>query len=224
MRHNGYQLGQKGRRCGHDNRPHHPVGNGSCELTLTITTPAGNTISDTVTVSVSDSPYTPITEVELTFDETLYPGAKCEVEKGETPKVAVMYRTDIQLIPKLNDGAKLDNEKIEVTMNDGRLLTVAKKADFKWSSSDESVATVDNTGKVTIIGIGDATILLMINDNGTKFVAKMRVKGWMTCWEALFSILVFPFGGIIMYRPHSQSKLKTYFIALFDSLFHRNHC
>lgn len=47
---------------------------------------------------------------------------------------------------------------IKATMDDGSMKDLAGDALIKWSSSDDSVATVDGAGLVTGVGAGSATI------------------------------------------------------------------
>lgn len=61
----------------------------------------------------------------------------------------------------------LDNTSINLEVNDSKQLTATttpEAAQVNWSSSDESVATVDSNGKVTGVKEGQATITATIND------------------------------------------------------------
>lgn len=72
-------------------------------------------------------------------------------------------------------GEEVKNEKKKYLMRDSRLtlekhessrLTVLSDAlDFKWSSTDETVAKVDNNGTVTAIGAG-SSVIKAVHDSG----------------------------------------------------------
>ena len=69
-------------------------------------------------------------------------------------------------------GVNLNKTSTELTVGGNETLTVAVLPDnatdktVTWSSSDESVATVDNNGTVTAVGVGMATITVTAT-NGT---------------------------------------------------------
>ena len=72
-------------------------------------------------------------------------------------------------------GEEVKNEKKKYLMRESRLtlekhessrLTVLSDAlDFKWSSTDETVAKVDNNGTVTAIGAG-SSVIKAVHDSG----------------------------------------------------------
>ena len=59
--------------------------------------------------------------------------------------------------PKINATAPGDKKTVELEI-DGEVQLTADQADVAWKSSDEKVATVDQTGKVKAIASGSATI------------------------------------------------------------------
>ena len=59
--------------------------------------------------------------------------------------------------PKINATAPGDKKSVELEI-DGEVQLTADQADVAWKSSDEKVATVDQTGKVKAIASGSATI------------------------------------------------------------------
>ena len=188
-----------------------PVGNGQANITVTVKTPKGVTRSHTITVVVQDSPYTPITIAGIGYDEK-NTDSNASYDPA-TNTISLMYTHGIQLTAKLNDKATLEQKAITITTEDGRKDTIVKECEYKWTSSNEAVATVDKTtGKVTCVGIGDAVITLYINDGGTEFTKTINVKGSMSWWEALVGILM----SIISFN---FNKVPTYFKALFSAIF-----
>ncbi len=73
---------------------------------------------------------------------------ECAVIKVETPLTSVKLD---KTSATLHKGAEL---KLVSTINEN----VSANVEYKWTSSNENVATVDNTGKVTAVGVGNATI------------------------------------------------------------------
>lgn len=67
-------------------------------------------------------------------------------------------------------GITLDKSKLALQTNDTAQLTATVQPEnavskaVTWTSSNESIARVDNTGKVTAVGSGTATITATVND------------------------------------------------------------
>ena len=187
-----------------------PVGNGEAQITITAKTPKGVTKSHTIIAVVQESPYTPVTSVAIGYDKDKTDSDADYDSASNTLKL--MYTHSIQLTANVNSGAKLDHEPITLTMSDGRKVAIVSGCDHTWKSSDESVATVDKDGKVTVTGAGTATITLTVNDNGKTITKEVKVQGKMVWWEALAGIFMSLFGG-------RWNKIPVYFKALFSSLF-----
>ena len=184
-----------------------PVGNGEAKITVIAKTPKGKQFEDTVIAVVSNSQYTPIGDAKIEFDPDKT--AEDATYDSKENKISLMYLHEIQLLPKVSpDAAKLDNKTVTLTLDDGRKVTYAKAITYKWTSDDESVAKVDQTGKVTVTGNGTATIKLTIDDNGTTIVKEVKVKGGMSWWEVLLAVLMCIFSG-------RWGKIPSYIGVLF---------
>ena len=76
----------------------------------------------------------------------------------------------------------LDKNEMELTEGESATLTAtvlpenANDKSVTWSSSDEAVATVDQTGKVTAVKKGTATITVTTNDGGKTATCAVTVK------------------------------------------------
>ena len=76
-------------------------------------------------------------------------------------------------------GVTIDQKELAILPGDTVTLVAtvepedAKDKDVKWESSDESIATVDENGKVTAKAVGSATITVTTNEKG--FTATCRV-------------------------------------------------
>ena len=79
-------------------------------------------------------------------------------------------------------GVTLDRTSVELTEGDATVLTAtvnpsnASNKNVYWTSSDQSVATVDNTGKVSAMKAGSATITVTTEDGGKIATCKVTVK------------------------------------------------
>lgn len=78
------------------------------------------------------------------------------MEKGETQQLNIEYGTD----------DKAEQEKI---------AEAASKLNLTWSSSDEEVATVDETGLVTAVGAGEADITVSVADANISSTTHIKV-------------------------------------------------
>lgn len=78
------------------------------------------------------------------------------LEKGETQQLNIEYGID----------DKAEQEKI---------AEAASKLNLTWSSSDEEVATVDETGLVTAVGAGEADITVSVADANISSTAHIKV-------------------------------------------------
>lgn len=87
------------------------------------------------------------------------------LEKGETQQLNIEYGTD----------DKAEQEKI---------AEAASKLNLTWSSSDEEVATVDETGLVTAVGAGEADITVSVADANISSTTHIKVVILSTGVEA----------------------------------------
>ena len=78
------------------------------------------------------------------------------LEKGETKQLNIEYGTD----------DKAEQEKI---------AEAASKLNLTWSSSDETVATVDETGLVTAVGAGEADVTVSVADANISSTTHIKV-------------------------------------------------
>ena len=91
------------------------------------------------------------------------------LEKGETQQLNIEYGTD----------DKAEQEKI---------AEVASKLNLTWTSSDETVATVDETGLVTAVGAGEADVTVSVSDANISSTTHVKVVITPTGVEAPDSI------------------------------------
>lgn len=91
------------------------------------------------------------------------------MEKGETQQLNIEYGTD----------DKAEQEKI---------AEAASKLNLTWTSSDEEVATVDETGLVTAVGAGEADITVSVSDANISSTTHVNVVITPTGVEAPDSI------------------------------------
>ena len=81
------------------------------------------------------------------------------VEKGESITLPVVYGTDEA--PAVTPETAATGESAET---DEKLAKAAEKLTIEWTSSDESVATVDETGTVTAVAAGEADVTASVKD------------------------------------------------------------
>ena len=93
------------------------------------------------------------------------------VEKGESITLPVVYGTDDA--PAVTPETAATGESAET---DEKLAKAASKLTVEWTSSDESVATVDATGVVVAVSAGEADITASVTDSEMSAVCKVTVK------------------------------------------------
>ena len=93
------------------------------------------------------------------------------VEKGESITLSVVYGTDDA--PAVTPETAATGESAET---DEKLAKAASKLTVEWTSSDESVATVDATGMVVAVSAGKADITASVTDSEMSAVCKVTVK------------------------------------------------
>ena len=81
------------------------------------------------------------------------------VEKGETVVLPVAFGTDDA--PAVTPETAATGESAET---DEKVAKAAEKLTIEWTSSDESVATVDETGTVTAVAAGEADVTASVKD------------------------------------------------------------
>ena len=81
------------------------------------------------------------------------------VEKGESITLPVVYGTDDA--PAVTPETAATGESAETNE---KLAKAAEKLTIEWTSSDESVATVDETGTVTAVAAGEADVTASVKD------------------------------------------------------------
>ena len=93
------------------------------------------------------------------------------VEKGETITLPVNFGTDEA--PAVTPETAATGESAET---DEKVAKAAEKLTIEWTSSDESVATVDATGMVVAVSAGEADITASVTDSEMSAVCKVTVK------------------------------------------------
>lgn len=85
------------------------------------------------------------------------------IEKGESVTLPINFGTDKAPAetPVLVTGDAATAETADV---DEKLAAAAEKLTIEWTSSDESVATVDETGTVTAVAAGEANVTASVKD------------------------------------------------------------
>ena len=81
------------------------------------------------------------------------------VEKGESITMSVVYGTDEA--PAVTPETAATGES---AATDEKVAKAAEKLTIEWTSSDESVATVDETGTVTAVAAGEANVTASVKD------------------------------------------------------------
>ena len=96
---------------------------------------------------------------------------RATMEKGESITLPVVYGTDDA--PAVTPETAATGESAET---DEKLAKAASKLTVAWTSSDESVATVDATGVVVAVSAGEADITASVTDSEMSAVCKVTVK------------------------------------------------
>ena len=93
------------------------------------------------------------------------------VEKGEAVVLPVVFGTDDA--PAVTPETAATGES---AATDEKVAKAAEKLTIEWTSSDESVATVDATGMVVAVSAGEADITASVTDSEMSAVCKVTVK------------------------------------------------
>lgn len=93
------------------------------------------------------------------------------VEKGEAVVLPVAFGTDDA--PAVTPETAATGES---AATDEKVAKAAEKLTIEWTSSDESVATVDATGMVVAVSAGEADITASVTDSEMSAVCKVTVK------------------------------------------------
>ena len=97
------------------------------------------------------------------------------LEKGESITLPVNFGTEDAPAetPVIATG---ESATAETAAQDEKITKAAEKLSLAWTSSDESVATVDETGTVTAIAAGEAEIIAAVKDTEMQDVCVITVK------------------------------------------------
>ena len=105
------------------------------------------------------------------------------VEKGEAVVLPVAFGTDDA--PAVTPETAATGESAET---DEKVAKAAEKLTIEWTSSDESVATVDETGTVTAVAAGEANVTASVKDADIAASTHIKVVVTPTGVEAPESI------------------------------------
>ena len=97
------------------------------------------------------------------------------IEKGESITLPVDFGTE-DAPAKTPVIATGESATAETAAQDEKIAKAAEKLTLAWTSSDESVATVDETGTVTAIAAGEAEITATVKDTEMQDVCVITVK------------------------------------------------
>ncbi|MDH6363254.1 uncharacterized protein YjdB [Enterococcus sp. PF1-24] len=98
-------------------------------------------------------------------------GTAIEAKATITVKNRTVHANDVTVTPSYRELPIGQTEKFEATVSPED----AANKNVKWSSSDEKIAKVDETGKVTAIAEGVATITVTTEDGGKTGTAVVKV-------------------------------------------------
>lgn len=139
---------------------------------------AGNQTEDPGTEEVTPAPPT-LDEDE--DEDTTAPevGTDTDDQDDGEGTADTAEETDLTALPETLTMSYLGSPKTEFTMSVGDdpipLTASGGSGSYTWSSSDESIATVDADGKVSAVSAGQATIT--VTDGSGKGTCMVRVKG-----------------------------------------------
>ena len=97
------------------------------------------------------------------------------IEKGESITLPVNFGTE-DAPAKTPVIATGESATAETAAQDEKIAKAAEKLTLAWTSSDESVATVDETGTVTAVAAGEAEITATVKDTEMQDVCVITVK------------------------------------------------
>ena len=97
------------------------------------------------------------------------------LEKGESITLPVNFGTE-DAPAKTPVIATGESATAETAAHDEKIAKAAEKLALAWTSSDESVATVDETGTVTAVAAGEAEITAAVKDTEMQDVCVITVK------------------------------------------------
>jgi uncharacterized protein YjdB len=97
------------------------------------------------------------------------------LEKGESITLPVNFGTEDAPAetPVIATG---ESATAETAAQDEKIAKAAEKLTLAWTSSDESIATVDETGTVTAVAAGEAEITATVKDTEMQDVCVITVK------------------------------------------------
>lgn len=116
----------------------------------------------------------------ITIELTIYNDSIDGFEVSDTKTFTVVATGD----PTVSvTGVTLSTYSMNVPINEGpkQLVATVAPADatnknVTWTSGDESIVTVDNTGLVTLVGVGTTTIIVTTEDGGYSATCSVTVK------------------------------------------------
>ena len=97
------------------------------------------------------------------------------LEKGESITLPVYFGTEDAPAetPVIATG---ESATAETAAQDEKIAKAAEKLTLAWTSSDESIAAVDETGTVTAVAVGEAEITATVKDTEMQDVCVITVK------------------------------------------------
>ena len=109
-------------------------------------------------------------------------GGTGEMEDPNDGGTTTPAQTDPSTLPETLTIAYLGSPRTEFTMSVGDepipLTVSGGSGTYTWSSSDDGIASVDSTGRVTAVSAGQAT--LTVTDGSGKGTCLVRVRGGST--------------------------------------------
>ena len=138
-----------------------PAGSSNKNVTWTSSTPSIATVNEDglVTMLTDGTAEITVTTVDGGFSDI------CQVTSNISVTDVSLNKTSLTL--DLNA-----NEMLTATVQPAN----AANPELTWSSTDETVALVDQTGKVTAVGIGDAIITVTTQDGGYTDICSVTVS------------------------------------------------